>query len=627
MRFSWLFVFIATASLTAADITYPVDAGVIDVRTLGAVGDGMADDTAALQRALSQGVDHHQIVYLPSGIYRVSDTLRWKHDHEDGPSHGWGRFMELRGAGIGRTVIRVADATAGFTDPAVPKAVVQTGSSGSDGDKKYWNGEGNEAFGNHLRDFTLEIGAGNPGAIGISYQASNTGAMRQVLLRAAAGSGLTGIDLTRRDNGPGLLTGVTIEGFSVGIRSRQEICQFTADNLTLKNQREVGVLVHDAVFALRAVTSINRVPALRIEGVGLCDLLDSDLDGQPAEVAENCAKDAATAAIVITGNQARCLLRGVTVRGYTQGIDCRGTAVAGGRLEWWASDALLGGANPPSRIAVQDTPQPVLPPASEWTLVAAPSGGDDASALEAAFAAHTAVVCLRRAHYRFARGVTVPAHVRWLIGLGTTLNPADGMPTDGALLRFAGGTDADVTVVDAFGMGLGNRLFALHEDSRTLVLRDLLPFDTRMVENRPGAGRLFIEDCAGAGYRFARGTQVFIRQWNAEGPGDPKAVVDGAQVWALGAKHESAETALSATGGSVVEIYGALHYTFGSDLRPAYSLTDTRAVLSFAGTTYRPNGFFKTLVRALRDGKPTDLSAADAPSRGGGRMVTAYIAP
>jgi len=37
----------------------------------GAVGDGIADDTAAVQAALAAG----KVVELPPGIYRVTDTL------------------------------------------------------------------------------------------------------------------------------------------------------------------------------------------------------------------------------------------------------------------------------------------------------------------------------------------------------------------------------------------------------------------------------------------------------------------------------------------------------------------------------------------------------------------------
>lgn len=53
----------------------PVDQWV-DVRTQGVVGDGIADDTAALQKA----IDTHRVVYLPTGHYLVRDTLRLRKD-------------------------------------------------------------------------------------------------------------------------------------------------------------------------------------------------------------------------------------------------------------------------------------------------------------------------------------------------------------------------------------------------------------------------------------------------------------------------------------------------------------------------------------------------------------------
>jgi hypothetical protein len=43
---------------------------------LGVVGDGEADDTAALQRA----IDTHRTVYLPLGAYKVTDTIRLRPD-------------------------------------------------------------------------------------------------------------------------------------------------------------------------------------------------------------------------------------------------------------------------------------------------------------------------------------------------------------------------------------------------------------------------------------------------------------------------------------------------------------------------------------------------------------------
>ena len=47
-----------------------------------AVGDGVADDTAALQAALdslkSEGYANPNTIYLPPGVYRITRTLSWE---------------------------------------------------------------------------------------------------------------------------------------------------------------------------------------------------------------------------------------------------------------------------------------------------------------------------------------------------------------------------------------------------------------------------------------------------------------------------------------------------------------------------------------------------------------------
>jgi hypothetical protein len=48
----------------------------VDVRSLGAKGDGTTDDTAALKAAIAG----HRVLYLPSGYYQVTDTLTLKPD-------------------------------------------------------------------------------------------------------------------------------------------------------------------------------------------------------------------------------------------------------------------------------------------------------------------------------------------------------------------------------------------------------------------------------------------------------------------------------------------------------------------------------------------------------------------
>jgi len=63
--------------LTASDVPgLPGVADWVNVKTLGVKGDGVSDDTAALQHA----IDTQRVVYLPSGVYRVEGRLHLRPD-------------------------------------------------------------------------------------------------------------------------------------------------------------------------------------------------------------------------------------------------------------------------------------------------------------------------------------------------------------------------------------------------------------------------------------------------------------------------------------------------------------------------------------------------------------------
>lgn len=53
---------------------------VVSVKDFGAVGNGVADDTAAIQAALNAAVGVGLTVYLPSGTYKTTATLNWPID-------------------------------------------------------------------------------------------------------------------------------------------------------------------------------------------------------------------------------------------------------------------------------------------------------------------------------------------------------------------------------------------------------------------------------------------------------------------------------------------------------------------------------------------------------------------
>ena len=87
----------------------------VDVRTLGVVGDGETDDTAALQKA----IDGHKVIYLPTGHYLVSDTLRLRSD------------TVLIGLHPSVTQITLAESTPAFQGVGSARALVESAKGGN----------------------------------------------------------------------------------------------------------------------------------------------------------------------------------------------------------------------------------------------------------------------------------------------------------------------------------------------------------------------------------------------------------------------------------------------------------------------------------------------------------------
>lgn len=95
--------------------TLPSQTGWANAHELGAKGDGTTDDTAALQHA----VDTHRIVYLPSGRYLLSDTLRLRPD------------TVLIGLHPSTTQLDLADSTPGFDGVGEPKPMILAPKNGA----------------------------------------------------------------------------------------------------------------------------------------------------------------------------------------------------------------------------------------------------------------------------------------------------------------------------------------------------------------------------------------------------------------------------------------------------------------------------------------------------------------
>jgi len=200
------------ADQAAADAYAKLDHGAIfrSVKDFGALGNGKDDDTASIQAAInyqrgSQSQKKPAVVYVPPGTYRVSNTLvLWQGTY-------------LLGEPDDPPTLVLPAHTPGFQQPDRSKPLLATAAG--------WNqppgamawdlppeiqGSDNNNFGNSIRHINLRLEPGNPGAMGIRWQAAQMSSIRHV--RIDAGDAAVGI-LTG-----GQVNDLTVVGGKVGVQ-------------------------------------------------------------------------------------------------------------------------------------------------------------------------------------------------------------------------------------------------------------------------------------------------------------------------------------------------------------------------------------------------------------------------
>jgi hypothetical protein len=181
----------ASAASTSVYLTRPNEPGAIVVK---GVGDGRADDSDAIQRAIDAAVmtggTKGGIVFLPSGRYRVSRTILLR------------SAVRVFGVGKTRPVIVLGDNTPGYAD-GVAAVVSFTG------DDQYRAGKPpipppttrpfdptvfdatQTTFYSALSNVDFELGQGNAGAVAVRFRVAQHAFVRHADFHL--GSGLAGL--------------------------------------------------------------------------------------------------------------------------------------------------------------------------------------------------------------------------------------------------------------------------------------------------------------------------------------------------------------------------------------------------------------------------------------------------
>lgn len=558
-----------------AEIVYPAQTGfVIDVTEAPFNADptGTLDSSAAIlaasQHARSWPRGVPMFVYFPNGRYRIEQPIVLD-DRTPG-----GAYIMLQGQSRDGVVLFVPDNTPAFQNPEAPRSMIS-----------YFEGDWtNNGFLNTFENFTVEIGAGNPGAIGVRFQGNNVTRMSDVIIRSLDpdGVGAVGLDLSPSISAPAIAERVRIEGFDLGIKMDNPITSvysWVLRDIELTGQRVAGVRSHRKPVTIHGLTSINTVPAfVGAFRDGNVLLFHADLRTPDGETSDNAA---------IIGNGDFFYLRNVEQSGYAYLLDDNGT-----RVNATGADGTF--RNGPAYKVWEDAPEDFLHlpevefPEVPWDapqdwLVLDPAGlSDHTEQIRAAMQSGAETIFLKPGVFVVSDTIRIGRSVKRIASNFAQIQLAFPLTNSGRPVFELGISDQPAVVIEQiWGNWQQNlREYFIHNRSNAdLILRDVMWVSGGVYRNDPAQGRLFISNVANVpgGQQFRpdlaswiiHDQETYAFQFNPE-MALPLLVVSGGSTWIFGAKFgERQGPMVYAYDQAQVEILGGvMNVSDGAELNP-----------------------------------------------------------
>ena len=574
-------------------------------RDFGAKGDGKADDTAALQRAIdaSCGSDpahrgKSNALFIPNGTYRLTATLVVK--TALGP---W-----LYGESRDGVILKLDDAAKGVT------SVIRTHPKDEGNSSADW-------FMRNLRHFTIDVG-NNPETDGIRWHATNSGILQDVRI---IGRGKRGIHSGFiEQGGPNLIQDVTIEGLETGILSQWMWSQ-TLVRVTIRNCRKVGlevaanvVAIEDLVVENTPLAIENKVPNGWGHWGGVISLVGGKFRGGNPQGPAILNHSILYARDVVSEGFAQVLVSH-TERGEVKGARIDESISSGGKR-------LFDGAPEKSlNLPIKRSPEISWESDhSKWLCaddfgVKTGDNEDDSAAIQKAMDAAAAqgktVVYFRGCGgaepnwILLAKPIRVPAPVRLVCGLGWArlMREGDG----GFLVDDSSASQVKFQNIDSFG-------------GKPIHLTNASAKNTLLVEScgvhvvGAGGGEIFMTDCPATLDLRQPGQKCWARHLNLEGASDDGlARNNGGDLWCLGVKHEGRGVRFATRNGGRTEVLGLFNYggyPDEKDLRPLFDIADA----SFSVAGLREIAFDShTATHKVREARKGEVRILDKSNEGG----------
>ena len=610
---------LTNAALVPGCNSHPASAGrtgIVDVTMppYNADKTGVQDATAAFRAALANSAT---FVYVPNGTYRFTDSVLFSPiptpHFVTGAIGTGGENIQMWGESREGVILRLDANSPAFSNPNAPRAFFKTGTGSPD------------RFNNSIWNVTLEIGAGNPGAIGLRHYLNNLGGLYNTTIRTL-GEGKIGLDKGyNRANGPSYTKDVLIEGFETGIQTDFSVESEVYEHITLKNQTQRGWFNGKQILSIRDLKVINCAGPAFVNESGFVNLLDANLQGTGA-------------AAIVNGTKGQLLVRNLKSSGYTASISDPQKPVTASAIAEYLSDPATGRDGSQTTAATLNLPvkeTPVIPwdAPSNWVNVGdfgASANGicngtgtgclecdDDAVKIQLAIDATLpggsragATTLFLPGSYRIrANSIRLRGSIRRVISPnrttgGSSSGFADG-GTSGPLTAInwiiEPGTHPEIEFNNIGGGGGSPQGYIKNESGRTLIFKNC-----GIPSLEQTGGEVFFESCSMGFMKFTN-VNVWARQIDPEA-NTLKIDMNGGTYWGLGLKTEGVGGIISAKNAKVEQFGGYIYSTHDSRTSTMFKFENSEASVS----AYEYLGYFgapfMTMIQDIQAGNTVTLS-------------------
>jgi hypothetical protein len=599
------------------NIAYPEASGVINVTSpaYGAIPNDAKDDTEAIQKALSQFPNGSRVIYLPNGVYNISNTLHWPRGVRNRSDY---KRTILQGQSKEGVIIQLQDNSPQFQNPKQPRPVISTGFDPdlNPNSPDFQASRVAQRFGNSVRNLTINTGRRNPGAEGLSFVANNQGAVRSVKIISADGQGTTGLALTHGEVGPLLVEDVEISGFDNGILTNNSINSVTLQNITVRNQRRAGIFNGGQVMSLEGFTSFNSVPAI--------------INGRNAHKGNDPGNMLTLVNARLVGSGKAKTIPAISSVGFMYGRNIvssgyKNVFVSNARRitktikddasNEFTSHPILSKFPAPNQslqLPIKQFPKLGWDDPNSWISVekfgAIPNDKkDDTAAFQAAIDSGATTVFVPN-----TGSFTINGSLKLRGNLQRFLGTNGWIEGNGEIVADKG--SQSTLIVENLSVGYRSKLKWRTVANRTVVYRSIVHLD---LESR-GTGDLFIDDTTMNELKFLNPKQnIWARQLNPEGNSETNVVNRGAKLWILGMKTEGARTKIETTNGGSTELLGALIYATAKQLpkEPLFRIDNASAAFAGVAEAFFDRDTYQIWVEEIRGKSRKILKRDEIPGR------------